>query len=274
MAGVILGVGELLFDHLPGGRVPGGAPANFAYHCRRLGRAAGVVSRVGRDEPGVALLAWLRRCGLDAGVVQIDPDHATGAVDVTVADGVPSYAIRPNAAWDFLNWDDDLHALCASAAAVATGTLARRAGSREVIEIAEQSCRGVRYFDVNLREPIVDESALVQALGASTVAKLTAEELVTINQTPAELTHLYAELSAVVVTRGADGAEWHGKSGLIAEVPGLAVDVVDTVGAGDAFGAAVVVGLLAGREPAAILRAANEYAARVCTHAGAIPPGA
>ena len=271
MTGPILGVGELLFDRFPGGsRVPGGAPANFAFHCQQLGMSAAVVSRVGTDEPGEALIRWLTDCGLDADGVQRDPTHLTGQVDVTLAGGVPSYKIAENAAWDHIHWTPELARLSATAAAVATGTLARRGFSRDAIRRVCEACRGVRYFDINLREPVIDAELLRGALNSATVAKLTTDELEAINETPQSLTRRYPNLHAVAVTRGADGAEWHDKSGLVAEVSGVAVEVVDTVGAGDAFGAAVVVGLLAGRAPEAILAGANAYAASVCRHAGAI----
>ena len=272
MIGPILGVGELLFDCFPdGSRIPGGAPANFAFHCSRLGRRAAVVSRVGTDEPGEALMQWLHGCGLDADAVQRDSLYPTGRVDVTVKSSLPSYTISSNAAWDQLTWGAELAALSRSAAAVASGTLARRGASRKAIERVYECCRGVRYFDINLREPNIDAAMLDIAFAGATIAKLTIDELLTINETPQSLTQRYVNLQAVLVTRGADGAEWHDASGRVAEVAGVPVELVDTVGAGDAFGAAVVVGLLAGGDPARILREANEYAARVCQYAGATP---
>ena len=272
MTGPILGVGELLFDRLPNGaRAPGGAPANFAFHCRQLGSDAAVVSRVGADEPGEALLAWLAASGLGGGLIQRDPARPTGLVQVSLDAGAPTYAILPNAAWDHLAWGDELARLCARAPAVATGTLARRAGSRDAIERAVQACAGVRYLDVNLRESDFDSAMVDSALAGATVAKLTVEELEALNEAPSTLTRDYPDLMAVLVTRGAGGAEWHGKTGLVAEVPGIEVRVADTVGAGDAFGAAVVTGLLAGRPPEAVLREANRYAAEVCRHPGATP---
>ena len=273
MTGPILGVGELLFDCFPDGtRVPGGAPANFAFHCHRLGLPATVVSRVGIDESGDAMARWLQEHGLAADAVQRDPTHPTGLVAVALdAHGVPSYRISDRAAWDFFDFTDADAERCRSAAAIATGTLARRSGSRAAIEAAVEQCRGVRYFDINLREPNPDAAMLDAAFASATVAKLTDEELATLNETPGSLARRYPNLLAVVVTRGVNGAEWHGAAGRVAEVPGLAVEVIDTVGAGDAFGAVVVAGLLGGHAPAVILREANRYAAEVCRHAGATP---
>jgi fructokinase len=102
----VVGIGEVLWDLLPGGRQPGGAPANFAYHARALGAEARVVSRVGRDEPGRELLRRLERLGLLTDAVEVDPAAPTGTVTVEIqADGQPQFTIHEDVAWDHIEGD-------------------------------------------------------------------------------------------------------------------------------------------------------------------------
>lgn len=275
--GPIVGVGELLWDLLPDGRrVPGGAPFNFAFHCNQLGREAIIVSRVGTDELGDELRAAVRGVGMTDEFIQVDPAYPTGTVHVTLTDGVPSYSITEGVAWDHLAWTLDLEALLRGAAAVGCGTLARRAGSRAAVDAAVRACPGLRFVDVNLRQHYHTPGVLVEALGLATVAKLTADEMLVVglpNATAGELLTRFAQLDGVAVTDGPNGAEWHGRGGEAVRVPGVKVEVVDTVGAGDAFSAALVCGLLSGRPAADVLREANRYAAEVCRHAGGTPAG-
>src|SRR5439155_19806655 len=100
---VVVGLGEVLWDMLPGGKQLGGAPANFAYHAAALGARGVVASRVGDDQPGREILARLDALGLDRSHVGTDPHHPTGRVDVRVdAQGVPEYLIHAPVAWDFI----------------------------------------------------------------------------------------------------------------------------------------------------------------------------
>src|SRR5947208_12848534 len=100
---MIVGIGELLWDIYPDGRrVAGGAPFNFAFHCRQLGHAAAIVSRVGDDELGRELREEVRRLGLSDEFIRTDRDHPTGTVRVTIdAAGQPAYTITEGVAWDY-----------------------------------------------------------------------------------------------------------------------------------------------------------------------------
>lgn len=103
MSHVVVGIGELLWDLLPGGKQFGGAPANFAYHAQALGAEAYTVSCVGDDELGSEILTRLRDLGLSSEHVAVDPERPTGAVTVELdADGKPRYTIHQPVAWDVI----------------------------------------------------------------------------------------------------------------------------------------------------------------------------
>jgi len=117
---VVVGLGELLWDCFGDLRRPGGAPANVAFHADQLGARGVIGSRVGRDEPGDALVRYLRERDLDVTCIQRDPHHPTGSVTVeTDARGEPHYVIHENVAWDHLTFDDHLARVASQASAVA-----------------------------------------------------------------------------------------------------------------------------------------------------------
>jgi fructokinase len=280
----ILAVGEVLWDLLPAGKQLGGAPANFAYHARSLGADARLVSRVGADPLGREVHEWLRLLDLPTETLQVDADAETGTVDIWLgADGQPHYTIRSDVAWDRIEADPPALELAARADAVCFGSLAQRAETsrgaiRSIVEAAPEGALCV--FDVNLRPPFVDREVIAGSLELANVLKLNDHELPELaamfglGSGPREaiegLAHRF-ELSLVALTRGAAGSLlW--ADGVWSDHPGCPAEVVDTVGAGDAFTAALAVGLLAGAPLGAINRRANEIAAFVCSCAGATPP--
>lgn len=286
MTNPIVGVGELLWDVFPDGRrVAGGAPFNFAFHCRQLGHDAVIVSRVGDDEPGRALRAEVRRLGLTDAYIQTDAIRPTGTVRVSVDPaGVPSYEITPDAAWDHIGWTPQLDALTDGAAVVCHGMLALRgATSRATVERMVEENRksilpSVRVLDVNLREPRPGKGEIEHALFAAEWVKVNADELAELARlfgvTPRRLMGMHRQHAAHecvwLVTHGPGGAEVFAPKGHRRE-PAPAAQVVDTVGAGDAFTAAAVCLHLEGKPWAECLRFAVRYAAAVCEQAGATP---
>src|SRR5262245_51449540 len=117
----ILGVGEVLWDLLPTGKVLGGAPFNFTFHCHQLGQPAVMVSRVGTDPDGAEIRTAMRGLWLRDDLVQDDETHPTGTVSVAIEAGQPTFTIHEGA-WDHLAWDDRLAALLPSAQAVCFGS--------------------------------------------------------------------------------------------------------------------------------------------------------
>src|SRR6266542_1713081 len=176
----IVGLGEVLWDLLPGGKEPGGAPFNFTFHCHQLGHASAIVSRVGRDDLGREVRDVLVRLGLSDAFLQTDDAHPTGTVQVDVdRGGQPTFTITPNVAWDHLAWKDDLEALLSRAQAVCFGTLAQRhAVSRATIQRALRAARNALVVcDINLRQHYYDREVIEASLSASRWAKLNEDEL-------------------------------------------------------------------------------------------------
>ena len=281
----IVAVGEVLWDLLPAGPQLGGAPANFAFHCRTLGADARLVTRVGRDERGEAVVERFGQLDLPTGNVQVDAEHPTGTVEVAIGpQGHPSYTIREGVAWDAIEADAAALALARAADAICFGSLAQRAeASRRSIRALVAAARpgAFRVFDVNLRAPFVDRDVVAESLGLANVLKLNEDELPELARmfglSPTEVRPAMTGLarcfglSLVALTRGAAGSLLMA-DGVWADDPGGApIEVADSIGAGDAFTAALVVGLLAGRPLQAINQHANAVAAFVCSKAGATP---
>jgi len=283
MQPTVVGIGELLWDLLPGGRRLGGAPVNFAYHCGQLGARAVPVSRIGRDAAGRAIRRRVAELGLQTAYLQRDPLRPTGTVKVQVGpDGRPSYEICEGVAWDHLRFEERLRRLAARADAVCFGSLAQRSpNSRAAIRKFLELCHpaALRIFDVNLRQHYYSREVIEASLRAANVLKISDEELPVLarllrlrGSPTAQLRRLRERygLRLVAYTRGRNGSLLV-SAGAVAEHPGYAARVVDTVGAGDAFAAALCMGLLAGWPLPEIGRAANRLAAFVCRRAGATP---
>jgi fructokinase len=280
---VVVGLGELLWDLLPSGRQLGGAPANFAYHAQALGALASVVSAVGTDALGDEAVARLKGAGREARHLSRDPAHPTGTVSVELlAGGQPRYVIHTEVAWDHIPFTAETERLARNTAAVCFGSLAQRgAVSRDTIRrfLATVPEGALRLFDINLRQAFYSAEVIRDSLEASTILKLNDEELPRV----AELLGVSGDersvcralaarygLRLVALTRGAGG------SLLVTpesedERAAEPVKVVDTVGAGDCFSAALAMGLLAGWPLERIHRRASRLAAYVCSQSGAMP---
>ena len=303
---LILGVGELLWDMLPEGMRLGGAPANFAVMAGRLGNHTAILSRIGRDELGRKAVERLDPLPADTSFIEVDPAHETGRVTVGFEGGQPHYTIQEPVAWDFLELTDRWVQLAERADAICFGSLAQRsAQSRQTIQtlVAESSASCVRIFDVNLRAPFYTSEAIQESLELATVLKMNdneAPELLELLGMPAlpdlpaqaasapvplQLTverrglirrgadwllEEFPSLQMVAVTRGASGSllvtrdEWHVH-------PGFPVRVADTIGAGDAFAAAMTHYLLRGADLPTLNEAGNRWGAWMASQSGAMP---
>jgi fructokinase len=287
---LVLGIGELLWDLLPEGPRLGGAPANFTVMAGRLGTHAAILSRIGRDDLGRRAVETLDPFPAATEFLQVDPAHETGRVTVSLREGQPEYTIHEPAAWDFLELSDEWVRLAERADAICFGSLAQRSvESRQTIQTlaAQTPARSVRVFDVNLRAPFYSSEVVQESLELATVMKMNDAEVPLVlgllglqgfdPQNPAAL-RLGAEklledfptLRMVAVTRGACGSllvtgeGWH-------EHPGIAVSVADTIGAGDAFTAAMTHFLLRGADLATLNEAGNRWGSWVASQAGAMP---
>lgn len=283
---ILLSFGEVLWDLFPEGPRFGGAPANFACHAAVLGGNVTMLSAVGRDSRGGRALDILRSFGIDTTLIQQTEQGPTGEVRVTLnAAGCPSFVIEDPAAWDFIDWPDAVAGRLNQINAVYFGTLAQRhEKSRTTLQrlLAAARSREIhRVLDVNLRLPFYDESLIKQSVAECSVLKLSDEELPDVAracsiphaENPLQTLRALREqnqLALVAMTRGANGAVLVSESETV-EHPGIATEVIDTVGAGDAFAAALVIGLIRGVPLELIIDIACKTAAEVCAQAGAVP---
>lgn len=282
---LIVGIGELLWDMLPDGKQLGGAPANFAYISSLLGGRATVVSRVGQDELGAKARDRCREVKLDISNVQIDSDHPTGTVNVSIdAQGQPTFIFSAEVAWDYLEWTSDLQKLAVEADVICFGSLAQRSEvSRNTIQrflqTARESC--LRIFDVNLRQSFFNPTILKTGFAVATVTKLNEVELPVVLRSvglsvcgdeqrdcKSLLDHFGLEL--VCLTRGNKGSLLTSRTEQ-SEHPGFRIKVADTVGAGDAFTAAMAYQLRRGSSLNEINEFANRIASWVASQPGAMP---
>ena len=279
----VVGIGELLWDCFGELRRPGGAPANVAFHATQLGLNGVICSRVGSDALGNALLEHLCGQGLDTQYIQPDPVRPTGTVTVeTTSIDQPSYRIHENVAWDHLEFDNCLSGLVENASAVCFGTLAQRSPQSRatILRALGASQRALRVYDINLRPPYYTQETVEASLQLADVVKLNIGEVAVLApmlgldaddvQNLSDTLRRSYGVGVICITRGQDGCVAISKKERV-EVPGRQVNVVDAVGAGDAFTAALVYGLLNAWPLGRIAHVANEIGALVASRAGAMP---
>ena len=279
----ILSIGEVLWDLLPSGRKVGGAPANFAFHCMQFGADVRILSRVCDDDLGRELIEFYRSLGLSTELIETGPTAPTGTVGVELVDGQPAYTIHENVAWDRIEATDAAVQFAQSVDAVCFGSLAaRNEATLRTIQtlVAAVPPTALRVLDLNLRDPFVDPNVIESVLGLANVLKLNDDELVRIVEmfgATGNTVEQHADwvidrfnLKMLILTCGSQGSRIFA-DGQEFVCPGRKVEVADTVGAGDAFTATVVVGLLSGWPIDTISERANEVAAFVCTQSGATP---
>jgi fructokinase len=266
--------GEVLFDRFPdGSEVLGGAPFNVAWNLRGLGLDPLLVSRVGRDELGKRILQAMESFGLDRSGIQIDDHYPTGTVDVALVDGEPHFEIVADRAWDHIA----SLSLPIEPALIYHGSLALRSPrSRAAAEALLDGSPAPVFFDVNLRTPWWDASTILDRLGSVRAVKLNEGELRKLASAGASTAEKARGLlsgtgaDTVYVTRGSQGAEAYSAGGIRESTrPGGDIRVVDTVGAGDAFSAVLILGILEAWPLGFALDRAREFAEAVVGLRGA-----
>ena len=283
----VIGVGEVLWDLLLTGPQLGGAPANFAYHAHALGARAKVITRVGNDDYGREIVRRFREMGLPDSTVQTDDTLPTGTVKVELSgNGLANFTIQENVAWDCIAATLDAIAVARAADAICFGSLAQRCQqSRGTILTLVAAARGdaLRVFDINLRQNFYSRPVIEESLGLANVLKLNDGELPILAEmfgvagsTEQQIERLARQfsLSLIALTRGANGSLLYQKNedGIRwSDCSSRPVHVVDTVGAGDSFTAALVLGLLRKMDLDEINDIANDVARFVCSQAGATP---
>ena len=286
MSSLIVAMGDGLWDLFPDGPRFGGATANYACHASILGGEVFMVSGVGKDDRGQALLEVYQKHGVNTQLIQRLEEYSTGIVTVELTEsGLPTFTIGENAAWDHWEWNQEIERAIRKADALYFGTLGQRgdsarAGIRRALAIAQDQ-NTPRILDINLRAPFYNDSLIRESIALCSVLKLSDEELERVTQAcelDSSLTSIDAlgelrsnfNLDFVVMTKGAEGAVLINSPRVVRQ-PGEPATVVDTVGAGDSFSASMTLGLLEGKDYPQILKDACKVAAGVCSHAGAVP---
>jgi fructokinase len=281
--------GEVLYDCFPDKEVLGGAPFNVAWHLKGFGQDPLMLSRISENKHGKDVLSAMQKWGMNTSGIQIDELHPTGIVDIRMDGKNHSFEIKSEQAYDYINFKDYVESPESSLASVFSnapllyhGSLALRseASNSSFIELS-QSYELPRFLDLNLREPWWEKDQLPKLLQDASWVKLNDEELEIafgmISKVPANTLEEQAEavkthfsIDTIIVTKGEDGAFLlDGANKLIVGKAAPAANVVDTVGAGDAFASVVLLGILSGWAPSRFMSYATEFASSIVGMRGA-----
>ena len=272
--------GEVLFDAFPDGRsVLGGAPFNVAWHLQGFGLKPLLISRIGHDDHGREVLSTMQSWGMNTDGIQQDDRHPTGVVQIRMEGTAHTFDILPDQSYDFIDAE--------SAQSAARGTdngllyygslIQRNAVSRSALERIRAS-KLPAFVDINLRAPWWQHGAAQAMIERARWAKLNDEELIdlfsgdgTMEDLPAQAKRVCGQygLELLILTCGAEGAFWVRGQDVLRGEPVLVEEIVDTVGAGDAFSSVCLLGLMRGWRDTDILVRALEFAARICEQRGA-----
>ena len=281
----ILAIGEVLWDLLPDGPRLGGAPFNFAFRVSTLGDAGLMVSRLGQDALGDDALKRIRALGVSTALLQRDDAWSTGTVQVRFDQrGVPDYVIDPDVAYDYIEATDALEEAVGRADCLCFGTLVQRTDvTRETVRyLLDRAGDGLRVLDINLRKDCYSRETVDYSLGHADLLKLNDDEVRTLDELLAihagdavafctEIMRRYP-LQHCLVTFGENGALVVSRTGETVYEPGYRVDVVDTLGSGDAFTAGFVHKFLRGAGLREACRFGNALGALVATQSGGTEP--
>lgn len=278
----VVGLGEALWDVLPDGRKLGGAPANFAYHAGQFGLNAIAVSALGEDKLADETIAQLEEKGLHYCMPRMP--YPTGTVQVELDDeGVPTYDIKENVAWDNIPFTPELQAIAENTRAVCWGSLAQRnVVSRQTIykflDATPKDC--MKIFDINLRQTFYTKEVICESMKRCNVMKINDEELIVIGrmfgypgldiENKCWLILGKYDLDMLVLTCGVNGS-YVFTPGRVSFQKTPVVEVADTVGAGDSFTGSFCASILEGKSVAEAHKLAVEVSAFVCTQSGAMP---
>ena len=278
----IVGLGEALWDVLPEGKKLGGAPANFAYHAAQFGLDTIAISALGEDKLAEETIEALKEHNLNYLMPRVP--YPTGTVQVTLTgDGIPTYDIKENVAWDNIPFTDEMLEIAKNARAVCFGSLAQRnVVSRENIhkflDATPDDC--VKIFDINLRQQFYTKEVIQESLKRCNILKINDEELVLIGrmfgypgldiENKCWLILGKYNLNMLVLTCGTNGSYVFTPGQMsFQETP--KVEVADTVGAGDSFTGSFVGSILNGKPVPEAHKTAVQVSAFVCTQNGAMP---
>ena len=268
-------IGEVLFDQFPDDQqILGGAPFNVAWHLQAFGQRPCFISRVGNDVLGRQIRSAMATWNMNTDNLQIDPDYPTGRVSISFNHGEPDYQILDNQAYDFI--DSNQIEPTAQYHIIYHGTLAlRHIVSEQTVQQLKLQNNGKVFIDVNLREPWWQAGQVKQWLTSADWLKLNRHELAllapeqdSLENTMRRLLQEY-ELEILVVTCGSQGAIAMTHNDVFEVAPVTEHTVVDTVGAGDAFAAVMLLGMEYGWPLPLTMNRAQDFASALVTQKGA-----
>ncbi|GGB96716.1 carbohydrate kinase family protein [Dyadobacter sediminis] len=272
--------GEMLWDMLPSGKQPGGAPMNVAIHLKNFGLDPAFISRAGDDDLGAELMQYLEKQKLNTDFIQTGTTHLTGIVKVNLSDKTEvTYKIVQPVAWDYIQATPENRQLVKNSDVFVYGTLSVRSQqSRDTLfELLKEA--KLKVFDVNIRPPHLDRTTAEHLLQQADIVKVNEHELGTVcdwfgiqPDVETRMKFLYERfnLKLVCVTLGADGAMVLSADGFHTQ-KGYKVEVQDTIGSGDSFLAMFLKEYISGSPVSAALRKACAVGALVASHRGATP---
>lgn len=268
--------GEVLFDCFPDGKsILGGAPFNVAWHLQAFGLSPLMISGIGDDDLGEKVRSAMQDWNMDMSGVQVDPEHPTGSVDIMFDNGEPKYTIIEHRAYDYI--DSARLPISAENGMLYHGSLAlRNRTSRDALSRLKQRHSGTIFMDVNLRDPWWQQEFVLKLADDADWVKLNEDELLKLGSGKGDIesqardfidTH---QLKGLIVTLGEKGAIALTDDGTFAQAaPSQTLDVVDTVGAGDAFTSVLILGLIKGWPLHRTMQRAQEFASLVVGQQGA-----
>lgn len=279
---MLLAFGEVLFDIFPDYTRLGGAPFNFHYHLSRLKQRCALLSRIGEDANGRRILDFFDRNGLITDYIQVDPLRPTGTVKVDLDSASnPRFTIVKDVAYDNILLENNL--LDADIELIYYGTLAQRSSNSAntwLKLLQRYGATATALYDINLRPGIGRAEVIDRSLSACDILKVNDEELLRLggilshdgpDRALIDYLHDAYDIEWICVTRGADGSELYTREGKYSAGVNMMDNIIDPVGAGDAFCAIIALGYLMGWAPQCVVERATGFASAVCTIAGAIP---
>jgi fructokinase len=272
--------GEILWDILPTGALPGGAPMNVAYHLKKLGIEPAMITRIGSDDWGKKLVSLMEQNNISPDFFQLDDTLETGKVSATINQNKEvTYDIVKPVAWDNIRWEDKFETLVSGADYFVFGSLATRSEITRTTLFKLLEIARFKVLDINLRPPHYNRQIIEQLLYKINLLKLNQAELELITgwftkyQSDNDRIKVLQDkfsIPGIVVTKGENGAVFN-CNGIIHTHPGYRIIVADTIGSGDSFLAALLAKLSGNHAPGEALSFASALGALVASYSGGCP---
>lgn len=278
----VLVFGEILWDIIDGVPHLGGAPLNFATHIRKCGGESDIISCLGFDELGEMALERVQELGFDSTLIQRSKKK-TGTVPVTIHNGQPEYEILQDVAFDHIRSKDLDKTKIVSYDSFYFGSLIQRndVSANTLKFVLENNSFREVFYDVNLRKDCFTQGIIEDSLEHCTILKVNDDEVEEISRLifgeekglelfSRLITNRYAKIKIIIITAGSAGAYIYHKRAL-KRIPTNQIQVMDTVGAGDAFSAAFITSYFKTDDPIRSAEIANSVGGYVASQSGAIP---